>query len=226
MTEESIVSKVGELMEALDNIKRYNAFARSLKKFALILVGSFGVFLVLRALIGFLYPRLTLDRPLYFLAPFLGLLIPILGTLAGILYVRRKVNSVRTGKWKEELSHGFPSALKILQELDWERTFDEISEGKLAYALYGVLKTAGFWFVTFFALGHLGDILIGFFLPRASLLLSDIGNLVWGLLALLIVLLILGDDLLRRYKEIRALDRLLWTLELLNLEFKRDEFKA
>jgi hypothetical protein len=44
-----------------------------------------------------------------------------LAGLGGIILVRRKVNSIETGQWREELSQGFPSALKILMELDWKK---------------------------------------------------------------------------------------------------------
>lgn len=217
MTEESIVSKVEELMEALDNIKKYNAFARSLRRFAIILGSSIAAYLVLRTL--FLFFNLTFTTIGVFSIALL--LIPLSGFLAGILFVRRKVNSVKTGEWKEELSQGFPSALKMLLELDWETTFDEISVGKLGYALYGIIKTAGYWFVIFFVLERLWNL--------ASLLLARpiplFGDLLL-ILASLIVFLIVGDDLLRRYKEIHALDMLLWELRGLSLEFRRSEFKT
>ena len=43
LSEESVVSKVSELMETLDHIKRYNALSRSLKKFSLIVIGSIAI---------------------------------------------------------------------------------------------------------------------------------------------------------------------------------------
>ena len=84
------------------------------------------------------------------------LLVPISGISAGVLLIRRRVNSIKIGEWKDELSNGFPSALKILLELDWDETFDEISAGRVGYALYGLLKAAAYWSITVFALGLLG----------------------------------------------------------------------
>ena len=222
MREESVVSKVEELMETLDNIKRYNALAHSLKRFAIIIVGSITVFAILAGVFQFFDLKLTLDRPIFLSMALISLLIPVIGIIAGVLYVRRKVNSVRTGEWKEELSHGFPSALKVLVELDWEKTFDEISMGKLSYALYAFLKTAAYWAVSVFALSLLGNAVI--FLVLQRLVFSS--GFLWGALTLLIVILVLGDDLWKRYKEILALDMLLMELRWFSFEFRRAEFKT
>jgi hypothetical protein len=40
MTEEKVVAKVAELMETLDQIKKYGVLARHLKMFSLIVIGS------------------------------------------------------------------------------------------------------------------------------------------------------------------------------------------
>ena len=222
MTEENVVAKVAELMETLDHVKKYNALARSFKKFALIVLGSITIFLALGASLGFLNLVATLDRPQIFLASVLLLLVPITGVTVGVLFIRRRINSVKTGAWKEELSQGFPSALKILLEMDWDETFDEISSGRVSYALYGLLKTGAYWIITVFAVGLLGNLLTFIILHKAGLF----GGFILGLLSLLIVYLILKSDLSRRYNEIRALDKLLWELRWFSLELRRDEFQA
>lgn len=151
------------------------------------------------------------------------LLVPIAGISAGVFFIRRRVNSIETDEWKNELSHGFPSALKILLELDWDKTFDEISSGRVGYALYGLLKTAAYWIITVFAVGLLGNLLTFMILQKAELF----GGFIWGLLlSLLLVYLILRNDLSRRYNEIRALDKLLWELRWFSLELRRAEFQA
>ena len=86
------------------------------------------------------------------------LLIPISGIAAGVVFIRRRINAVKTGEWKAELSHGFPSALKILLEMDWDETFDEISSGRVGYALYGLLKAAAYLIITLFLVGLLGNL--------------------------------------------------------------------
>jgi hypothetical protein len=222
MTEENVVAKVAELMETLDHVKKYNALSKSFKRFALIVIGSISIFLALGASLGFLNLAVTLDRPQIFLASILLLLVPITGITAGVLFIRRRVNSIKTGEWKDELSHGFPSALKMLLEMDWDKTFDEISAGRVGYALYGLLKTAAYWIITVFAVGLLGNLLTFMILQKAELF----GGFIWGLLSLLLVYLILRNDLSRRYNEIRALDKLLWELRWFSLELRRAEFQT
>ena len=152
MSKERIVSKVGEFMETLDHVKRYNALAHSLKEFEAVIAGPFIIFLVLRGLVDFLDLSSVLDQPIFLLTLVLLLLIPLFGIVAGIMFAKKRVNSVRSGKWKEELSQGYPSALKMLLELDWDKTIEDIS-GRLSYFVYGLLKTVAYWFVTFFGLG-------------------------------------------------------------------------
>jgi hypothetical protein len=222
MTEENVVAKVAELMETLDHVKKYNALAGSFKRFALIVLGSIAVFLAVGASLGFLNLVVTFDRPQIFVASVLLLLVPITGIAVGILFMRRKVNAIKTGEWKEELSHGFPSALKILLEMDWDETFDEISSGRVGYALYSLLKAAAYLVITVFAVGLLGNIVTFLVLQKAGLF----GGPILGLLSLLIVYLILRKDFSRRYNEIRALDKLLWELRWFSLELRSAEFQT
>lgn len=222
MPEESVVSKVEELMETLDHIKKYNALANSLKNFGIIIASFFVTFFVLRGLVDFLDLSSRLDKPVFFSVLFLLLLVPIAGITTGILTVRKKVNSVKTGEWKRELSNGFPSALKILMDLDWDKTFDEISLGRLSYFLYGLLKTTVYWAVTFFALGSVGAAFT-FLFPHGS---PFFGGFFAAFLALLIVFVFLRKDLLRRYLEMRSLDMLLWELWWFSLELRRTEFQT
>ncbi len=222
MTEENVVAKVSELLETLDNIKKYNALTKSLKKFSLIVIGSIAIFLAVGASIGLLNLVATLDKPQILITSILWLLVPICGVISGVLFIRRRVNAIKIGEWKDELSHGFPSALKILLELNWDETFDEISSGRISYAIYGLLKVAAYWIISFFALGLLGNII--------AFIILHVGNLfggpIWALISLLIVYLFLRKDLTRRYNEIRALDKLLWELRWFSVELKRAEFKT
>ena len=222
MTEENVATKVAELMETLDHVKKYSALAKAFKRFALIVISSIAIFLALGASLGFLNLVVTFDRPQIFVASLLLLLVPIAGITSGILFIRRRINSINTGEWKEELSYGFPSALKILLELDWDKTFDEISSGRVGYALYILLKAFAYWVITVFAVGLLGNLVTFIILQKAGLF----GSPILGLLSLLIVYLILRKDLSRRYNEIRALDKLLWELRWFSLELRRAEFQT
>jgi hypothetical protein len=219
LTEENVVAKVAELMETLDQVKKYNALTSSLKKFALLVLSSIVVFLAVGGSIGFLNLVATLDRPQIFLMSILLLLIPISGVSVGVYYIRKKVNSVRSGSWKEELSNGFPSALKLLTELNWNETFDEISSGRVGYAVYSFLKAVAYFVITIFVVGLVVNILTFTVLHQGL-----VGAPFLGLIALLIVYLLLRKDFSRRYSQIRALDNLLWELRWFSVELKRVDF--
>jgi hypothetical protein len=219
LTEETVVAKVAELMETLDQVKKYNALTSSLKKFALIVISTIIIFLAVGGSIGFLNLVATLDRPQIFSMALLLLLIPISGVSVGVYFIRKKVNSIRSGEWRAELSNGFPSALKILTELDWDETFDEISSGRVGYAVYSILKAAAYFVITTFVVGLVAN-LVAFTVLHQGL----IGGPFSGLIALLIVYLLLRKDFSRRYSQIKALDNLLWELRWFSVELKRADF--
>lgn len=220
--EERIVYKVEELMETLDNVKRYNVFTNSLKKFSVVLLSSFVVSFILRGLVDFLDLGSTQGRPVFLSILFLLILIPLVGIAAGVIFVRNRVNSVKTGEWKEDLSNGFPSALKILLELGWDKTIDEISMGRISYFIYGLLKIVACWVAIFFALGFVGTALVLIY----HLGVPFFAGPFLGLLSFLIVILTLHNDFLKRYKEMRSLDMLLWELRWFSLELRRADFQT
>ena len=222
MTEETVVAKVAELMETLDHVKKYNALAKSFKRFALIVISSIAIFLALGASLGFLNLTATLDKPQIFVGSVLLLFIPIAGVATGVLFIRKRINSINTDEWKDELSQGFPSALKILLELDWDETFDEISSGRAGYALYGLLKAAAYLIITVFTVGLIGNLFTFIILQKAE----QFGGPILGLISILITYLLLRSDLSRRYNEIRALDKLLWELRWFSVELRRTEFQT
>ena len=222
LSEESVVSKVSELMETLDQLKRYNALARSMKKFVLIVMGSIAVFLAVAVLFTILRFEYSLTKPVSFVYGFMVLLIPLIGVGVGVHYVKKKVNQTQTGEWKTKLSEGFPAALEVIMELDWEKTLDEIYSGRLSYILYGLLKTGAYWLVTASGLQLVANIATLSFVHT----IIPISSLVTGLFALIIVLLVVGKDILRRYKEIHALDMLLLELRWFSLELRRAEFQT
>ena len=219
LTEDNVVAKVAELMETLDQVKKYNALTGSLKKFVLIVISSVLVFFAIAASVGFLNLVVPLERPQFIVIAILSLFIPIIGIGLGVFLIRKKVSSVKMGDWQPELSNGFPSALKMLLELDWDSTFEEISFGRFSYAIYGLFKTAAYWLVVCFAFGIIGNI-ISFIVLQQPLF----GGPVSGLISLLIVYLVLREDLSKRYRQIRALDSLLWELRWFSNELKRAEF--
>ncbi len=220
LTEEGVVSKVTELMETLDNVKKYNMLARSLKKFAYVVMGSITVFLVLSILLDFLNSNAAINRGALFAASALVLLIPIIGFVGGTLFVRKRVNSVRASDWHAELADGFPSTIKLLMELDWENILSEISIVKLSYAVYSLLKTAAYGVIIFFGSELAGNALVILIFGSTSL---SIFFLI-ALLSLIAVLWVVGRDLIKRYREIEALNFLLLELRWFSLEFSRFDF--
>lgn len=207
LTEESVVAKVAELMETLDKIKKYGVLARHLKMFTSIVVSSIIICIVVYNLVSYSDFLITFDVFQRFFATFPIVLIPAAGVAAGILLVRSKVNSVKTGEWKAELSQGFPSALKILSEIDLDEAFDVVSSGRLGYVMYGLVKGAAYGFISFFILGLVFNLVTYAVLHR-------IGALGYASFhcSLLITFLYLRNDLSRRFNEIRAIDKLYWEL--------------
>jgi hypothetical protein len=222
LTEDNVVTKVAELMETLDHVKEYNALYRSFKTFALIVIGSLSVFLAIGASLNFLNFSATPGNHEFFLVSLLLLLVPISGVTAGVVFIRKRIRSVKNGEWKKDLEQGFPSALKILLEINWDETFDEISLGRVGYALYGLLKAAAYWIITLFVIGLVGNSI--FFLIRHPE--GIFYGPIWALISLLAVYLLLRNDLSRRYNEIQALDKLLWELRWFSSELRTAEFQT
>jgi hypothetical protein len=220
ITEEQVASKVSELMETLYQVKKYKAIAGSLKKFILIVGGSFALFLALLT-IGYIYKvDHVLSSTMFSVATFLTLLIPLSGLVCGILYTQKQVNDVKEGNWRPEISKGFSSTLKLLTDMDWEKTLDDIAIARLGYAIYSLLKTCAYLVISVAAFEFAWNSLTLIFLHE----LVPVGALFWGFLAVLIVVFALYKDLLKRYLELRALDMLVWELRWFSVEFKRAEF--
>jgi hypothetical protein len=222
ITEDKVASKVTELMETLDQIKKYNAVTKSLKKFCLIIGSSLAIFFAVLTLFEILEFEHILNITQFFVVDFLSLLIPIAGLLGGVFFMRKQINSVHGGEWRPEISKGFSSTLKLLVDLDWEKTLEDISIGRLGYAIYGLLKTGTYIIVAVSAFEFLWNGFTLIFLQR----IISAGALFCGLFAILLVLIILGKDLLKRYRELRALDMLVWELRWFSLEFGRAEFQT
>lgn len=222
ITEEQVASKVAELMETLDHIKKYNAVAKSLKKFVIIVGTSIAVFLAILTVFEIYEIELVLNSAMFFVVAFLSLLIPVAGLACGVLYMRNQINAVKEGQWRPEISKGFSSTLKLLVDMDWEKTLEDISIGRLGYAIYGLFKTGTYIVVSVAAFELAWNGLTLIFLHQ----LVWAGALFWGLIALLVVALALGNDLLKRYRELRALDMLVWELRWFSVEFGRAEFQT
>ena len=219
MGEREIEQKVGQLMETMDQVARYNELSRSLKGFAAVVIGSVlgGVLLLF---ISSLLPSSTLAS-VEVLVSVLSLSTPVIGVVGGVVYIRRRVDSVKTGEWQPTLSQGFPGAVRVLSELDWDRVFEEITVGRLSYSLYVLLKVGAYWAVTFLALEVSEGIVFVHILHTSP----PIDWFVWAALSLLVIAMAFGNDLVRRYKELHLLDLLLWELRWFSIEVGGIEFR-
>jgi FtsH-binding integral membrane protein len=217
-TEENVVKKVAELMETLDEIKKYNVLDKHLKKFTIIVVSSIAICIGVNLSISFFGLLSAYNEFERFFLNFPIVLIPTVGVLVGILFVRRKMNEVKTGEWKKELSKGFPSALKLLSEIDWDTSFDVVSSGRLGYALYSLVKGAAYGFIFFFIIGFLINLTTYILLHRTGAL--GYASFHFSFLAIIIYL---KHDLSKRFNEIREIDKLQLELRRLSLELRNAE---
>jgi hypothetical protein len=218
IVEENVVAKVAELMDTLDQVKKYGVLSRHFKTFALIVVGSIIICSLVNILLPFSGLLDAFHGPPRFFLTFPLVLIPTTGVLLGMLYVRRKVDGVKTGEWKGELSQGFPSALKSLSEIDWDEAFNEVSSGRLGYVMYGLVKGIAYGIIAFF--------ILGFGINLATYLaMNRVGALGYAsfFFSLLVAFLYLKNDLSRRFDEIREIDKLEWELRRVSDELRRAE---
>ncbi|MCL5068471.1 MAG: hypothetical protein M1368_08995 [Thaumarchaeota archaeon] len=216
MKEDDAVSKVEELMETLDHVKRYRELSSSLKSFVLIAGGSILAFILIRILLVILTLLSLLGGNSAYLISFVALMIPLAGVILGILHVRRRVNSVKGGEWKQTLAQGFPGALELLSGIDWQSKLDEISDVKQISLLYGLAKLSSYSILVFF--------LTALIAPPAP---TNFSIAIVSLLAvsLVISLGIGGKEAVKRYREAKSLDFLLHELRSFYNEFKGSEFE-
>ncbi len=222
MTEEKVASKVAELMETLDQIKKYKAVTKSLKKFGVIVGGSVTVFFAILTLFEVLEFEHVLNTTSFFVVAFLSLLIPITGLFGGMFFMRKQINSVKEGEWRQDVSKGFSSNLKLLIDMNWDRTLQDISNGRLGYSIYGLIKVGTYIIVSVSAFELFWN---GFTLILFQSIVSA-GAIFWGLFGVLLVIVLLANDLVKRYRELRALDTLVWELRWFSFEFGRAEFQT
>jgi hypothetical protein len=151
--------------------------------------------------------------------PFFNFLILFFGVIIGVLWVRRKLSSVKIAEWKRTLNEGTPGAIKLLQETNWEKTFNDIRFAKLGLAVYGAVKILAYWLAATF----LFVVLSSFMGNIIHLSLDPISLLI---IPLVLVLVLSMKDLRYRYEQVGRLDSLLWELRWFDNEFRRSDFQA
>ena len=228
MSEEEVVSKVGQLMESLDEVKRYRELAYALVDFVGILVISaifavlFVVALGLNAIFSGFSPSssfIEFGSGLLPVGPLgiLGFFIVLVGFLAGVLWVSRRVDRTRTGEWKGTLREGVPGAVKLLEEIDWDSLIGTVSLARLSFLLYAVVKLAGYTLLLLFILTFVNIFLVG-------LVGYSLSFTVLALTSLFAALLLNMRGLQGAFKRLRSMDLLFWDLRWFYSEFKRAEF--
>ena len=220
MTEEALLSKMAEFLTAIDQVKKYRKLASAIVDFTLIIGASIVVLLTLHLVVNLLniYGISNFTSNSWGVA-FSNILIPCIGVIIGVVWVGRKIDSVKAQQWQNTLNGGTPGALRLLQETNWETIFSDIRFAKLGFALYGVIKVVAYWLVAFFAFvvlsSFLGNI-IHFSFDAISLIVVPF---------VFVLTLSLGD-LRNRYEQVGRLDSLLWELRWFESEFRRTDFQT
>jgi hypothetical protein len=219
--EENLSSKMEEFMSSLDQVKKYREIVASMTDFALIISGS-----IVAALSIYIFYRLydlfigyVIFSFVGFVSPILSILTYLVGIVMGIFWVRRRMKSVKVGQWKSTLSEGAPGAIKLLQNLEWEKIFSDIRSAKLGFSLYGIFKILAYWTLTAIFL----FVLSGFV---EFVLHMSINSITVMLFSLVVVLLLSRNDLRKRYEQIGRLDWLMWELRWFESEFRGANFEA
>jgi hypothetical protein len=222
LTEENLTAKMTEFMTALDQVKKYRELASAMADFVIIVAASVAVLEALNILINlldvfygysFIYPGSPGILPLY------DVMVLFFGVIIGIFWVRRKLSSAKMTEWKSTLNEGTPGAIKLLQEIKWEKIFSDIGFAKLGFVLYGAMKILAYWMLAFFLFGVLWG-----FIGNIFHLTFDTISL--ALIPMVLVLVLNMKDLRNRYEQVGRLDSLMWELRWFDSEFRRADFKT
>lgn len=211
-----------EFMTALDQVKKYKTIVASITDFGLIVLGSIVAALSVNIFMRFSFIFIE-QQPdtlsLSFIASIITVLLIPIGIITGVIWVSRRINSVKVGEWKNTLSEGAPGAIKLLQELKWDNIFGGIRSAKLGFFLYGLSKVLAYWALATIVFIVLNNVLIFVFHMSANLITIV-------LLSLVVVLLLNKNDLRNRYEQIGRLDWLLWELRWFESEFRGANFET
>jgi hypothetical protein len=211
-----------EFMTSLDQVKTYKELANAMADFVLMMVASVVAILTLNIIVNLL----DVFYGFGFVVPgnpgwlsFLNFLILFLGVIIGLYVGQRRVSSVKLAQWKNTLNEGTPGALKLLEEIRWEKVFSDIRFAKLGFVVYGFLKVLAYWILMLLLFGFL------------SLFLGNVLHLSFDPISLTVIPLFLAlvlsmKDLRYRYDQVGRLDSLLWELRWFDSEFRRADFKA
>ena len=218
--EKDLTSKMTDFMTVIDQVKKYRALLHSLPDFIIIIALTMVAFLSVSIFSNLALVFVTYINPSWIpLNNTLQIILVIVGIVVAVFWINRRVKSVKMGQWRNTLKEGAPGAVKLLQELDWANVFSEIRYAKLGFWLYGLLKTAAYWLLTFVISGVAAGYL-------ASAIHWNFNLTIIALFSLAIVLALSKNDFQRRYDQMGRLDALLWELRWFDNEFRRADFQA
>jgi hypothetical protein len=229
MSEAEVVGNVSDLMQALDQVRKYRELAYAMVDFLAILVVS----IIASILIIFLQGvyDITSGFPVYGPGlPLGGIALPssglaslavvaiiLGGILTGTLWVDRRVRRTKMGEWKKTIEEGVPGAVRLLSELDWDSLLGTVSISRVAYLFYAMIKIVGYSLLTFVLLFFVGGVLeLWSGLPSGPEYLVPI--------SVVLVLIFSKKSLEAGFNRLRSLDLLFWDLRGFYSEFMRAEF--
>jgi len=218
--EQLLSSKMAELLNVLDQVKRYREIAASMIDFAIIISATAVAVLILNVSRNLWTVFYGGSVALGTIIGNVSILLIILGIVGGILRVTLRVNAVKLEEWKSTLNEGTPGAIKLLQELRWETIFNDIRYAKLGFSLYGIIIMILCWVNGAVFLYLLGVAFLG------HVIHLSLNPIAIGLISLVFALALRNKDLRERYEQAGHLDSLLWELRWFESEFRRADFKT
>ncbi len=232
LSEETLVTKVEELMSSLDDVKRYRELSCAMIDFGAIILGSvvavmalvyvqsfYDVFYGVPVSNGYITLGATDSFPISPGASIATVLIVLLGIVLALHQVRRRVNRVSTGEWMPLLKEGAPGAIKLLSDTDWDSLQERASSARASYLLYELWIVAGYTILLFAAIYVFGSV-VEFWAGFQSSFLSSYLLVI----SALVVLILERKNFERGFEKLRALDALFWDLRWFASEFKGREF--
>lgn len=219
MTEEAVVTKVGELMATLDEVKRYKSFAYAMVDFAGIVVAS----IIAAALILIFQDAYIViagpDMGQSYAAVLAMVFVVIFGVVFGVYWVRRKVRLTKVGDWKEALKEGTPGAVRLLSETDWDSTLRTINLSRAAYIFYALIKVAAYSAIVYLLLLY-AQVFSGIFGA------PQLNQPYVVAISVAFVLLATRRSLADGFRRMQSLDMLFWDLRVFSSDFKREFSKT
>lgn len=231
--EQELVAKVEELMSSLDSAREYKEIAKAMIDSSLILLSV--TLMILSVILIFNLLELLGYINTFFIIPFiiiypitfylLLLIIPV-----GIIIGRRRY-SRKMENWREILKEGTPGAIRLLTELDWKKTFEDLRTMKWAIfaRVIGGIIIRYIFIQLLMSIVHYIIVLFLFF-PSFYLNIIytylDLIYLLFYLIPIPIAIYTSKSDIKKYYQKLGSVDYLIWSLRWLYNEFKGMKFEA